>query len=292
MMRRGALGASVSAVRAVGAASAALHASPASASSSSSWAFRAAPLVAPSAQRRTLFGFGESSQEKVKLDTAEYDKQNVHYTGSIFGVAVESLVHYGKIALTVAGILSIVYLFWKASFMLSQYSVIAVGKMGFVGGFITATGIWWVVNIVKRRYNIPPNAVYNQAIAIALRDKRVTSFLGSYPRTGEFRAYHASGGFKLPLPRRIRSGQYELADLIGTKPKKLQMIFLLISPDEKQALVSCEVRKADSAWVLGSSYYFHSLAVHLSDPKDKAAKESVILIGNDKDVVYPGIFTD
>jgi hypothetical protein len=247
--------------------------------------------VRASQQRRTLFGFGEK-QEKVELNTAEYDKQSVHYTGSIFGVAVETLVHYAKIGLTVAGILSIVYLFWKASFMLSQYSVIAVGKMGFIGGFITATGLWWVVNIVKRRYNIPPNAVYNQAIAIALRNTRITSFLGSYPRTGEFRAYHATGGFKLPLPRRLRSGQYELSDLIGTKPKKLQMVFLLISPDEKQALVTCEVRKADSAWVLGSSYYFHSLAVHLSDPKDKEAKESVILIGNDKDVVYPGIFTD
>jgi hypothetical protein len=140
---------------------------------------------------------------------------------------------------------------------------------------------------MKRRYMIPPNAVYNQAIAMVLKDPRVTAHLGSFPKTGEFRAYCSSGGFKLPLLRRLRSGSYELSDLLGTKPRRLQMMFVMHGPDGKEGLVSCDVRKLQSGLV-SSQHHFQSLAVLLSDPITNDPVP-LILIGREQDVVFRGM---
>ncbi len=229
-----------------------------------------------------------SNTAKIKLDEALYDKSTVHYTGQIFGVSMDSIMYSLKLNGAILAVCGSLYLFFKGSMYLTQFSLATVGKMGFVGGFGTAVICGSIAATMKRRYHIPPNAVYNQAIAMSMKNTRVAAFLGQYPKTGRFRAYHATGGFKLPLLRRVRSGSYELADLLGTKPRTLQMMFTLQSADGKQGLVSCEVRKAEGAGLFGSQYYFHSLAVHLVDPQTKS-KESVVLVGSDSDIIYPGI---
>lgn len=246
------------------------------------------PLVTPRrAFVNRLFG-SKSSTPRVQLDEALYDKSQVHYTGKIFGVSTESLVYSLKLNGSIIVVCGILYLIFKGSVYLTSFSLATVGKMGFFSGFATAILLGSTIVTVKRRYHIPPNAVYNQAIAMCMKNTRVAAFLGQYPKTGQFRAYCATGGFKLPLLRRIRSGSYELADLIGTKPRKLQMMFTLQSADGKQGLVSCEVRKAEGTGFLSGSYYFHSLAVHLVDPQAKT-KEAVVLVGNETDIIYPGI---
>lgn len=237
-----------------------------------------------------FFGGGKKQVSRVELNEALYDKTHVHYTGKIFGISVESIVYSMKLNGAILAVCGCLYLFFKGSMYLTQFSLATVGKMGFVSGFLTAVACGAVVAMMKRKYYIPPNAVYNQAIAMVLKNTRVAAFLGQYPKTGQFRAYCATGGFKLPLLRRIRSGTYELGDLLGTKPRRLQMMFTLQSADGKQGLVSCDVRKADGQGVFGSSYYFHSLAVHLVDPQTKT-KESVVLVGSDTDIIYPGIMS-
>jgi hypothetical protein len=252
-------------------------------------AWSAAPARCQTQTRHFVSRFWKKdpAAARVKLDEKLYDKQSIHYTGSLFGVQTETLMTWLKFGSTLLVVFGILYVFFKGSMYLTQFSIATVGKMGFAGGFITASACWSLVLNMKRKYHIPPNAVYNQAIAMCMKNPKVSAFLGPYPKTGSFRAYCGTGGFKLPLLRRVRSGQYELSDLLGTKPRKLQMMFVLKNAEGKEGLVSCEVRKADGT-MFGTSYYFHSLAVHLSDPTTKQ-KEAVVLVGSDTDIVYNGI---
>ena len=222
----------------------------------------------------------------VELQQLVYDKESVHYTGKIFGISTDTLFFYSKVALVGLSVYLVVWTFFAGYNYLMSFSLAAVGRLGFMAGFWTCFVLTNILAQLKRRYTISPNAVYNQAIALTMKDNYVKEFLGEYPKTGDFRAYHASGGFKLPLLRRIRSGSYELADLFGTKPQRLQMMFILRSPG-KEALVSCDVRKMHTR-LFSSSYNFRSLAVHLKDTKTKET-ESRILLGRDEDVIYKGI---
>ena len=222
----------------------------------------------------------------VELQQLVYDKESVHYTGKIFGISTDTLFFYGKMAVIGLSIYLVVWTFFAGYNYLMSFSLAAVGRLGFMAGFWTCFILFNIAAQFKRRYTISPNAVYNQAIALVMKDSHVKEFLGEYPKTGDFRAYHASGGFKLPLLRRIRSGSYELADLFGTKPQRLQMMFILRSPG-REALVSCDVRKMHTR-LFSSSYNFRSLAVHLKDTKTKET-ESRIILGRDEDVIYKGI---
>lgn len=229
---------------------------------------------------------GKKKGPEVELQELVYDKETIHYTGKIFGVSVDSLFFYGKMLVIGLSVYLLVWTFFAGYQYLMSFSLAAVGRLGFIGGFWTCFILTNIAAQFRRRYAISPNAVYNQAIALTMKDKYVKDFLGEYPKTGDFRAYHASGGFKLPLLRRIRSGSYELADLFGTKPQRLQMMFILRSPG-REALVSCDVRKMHTR-LFSSSYNFKSLAVHLKDTKTKAT-ESRVLLGRDEDVIYQGI---
>lgn len=229
---------------------------------------------------------GREKSETPQLQQLVYDKENVHYTGKIFGISTDTLFFYAKVGSIGLAVYLVVWTFFAGYQYLMSFSLAAVGKLGFMAGFWTSFILANTFAQLKRRYTISPNAVYNQAIALVLKDQHVRDFLGEYPKTGDFRAYHASGGFKLPIMRRIRSGSYELADLFGTKPQRLQMMFILRAQD-REALVSCDVRKMHTR-LFSSSYQFKSLAVHLKDKKSKEA-ESRILIGRDEDVIYQGI---
>ena len=236
--------------------------------------------------QRRHFRFGKSQPEKVAVDETVYDKQYSHWSGKLFGIPMDRIIYYLKINGGVFLIVGTIYLFFQGYVWLSHFSLATVGKMGFMGGFVTCAVLYTLLLTVRRMYHISPNAVYNQAIAIAMKNPDVLDHLGSAPRTGEFKAYCASGGFKLPLLRRLRSGQYELSDFLGTKPRRLQMMFVLRSTGGNEGLVSCEVRKSHSK-LFSSSYYFQSLSVHLSGKKKES--RTVIVIGGENDVVYQGI---
>jgi hypothetical protein len=228
---------------------------------------------------------GEKAKD-VELQQLVYDKEAVHYTGKIFGVSTDALFFYTKMFVIGLTIYLVLWTFFAGYQYLMSFSLATVGKMGFMAGFWCCAICLTTAAQIKKRYTISPNAVYNQAIALTMKDKYVAEWLGEYPKTGDFRAYHQSGGFKLPLLRRIRSGSYELADLLGTKQQKLQMMFILRAP-QKEALVTCDVRKIHSR-IFTSSYQFKSLAVHLKDNNTKTT-ETRVLIGRDEDVIYKGI---
>lgn len=228
---------------------------------------------------------GQKSKD-VELQQLVYDKETVHYTGKLFGVSTDTLFFYAKMAAVGITVYLVLWTFFSGYQYLMSFSLATVGKMGFMAGFWTSMILATTAAQIKKRYTISPNAVYNQAIALVMKDAHVAEFLGQYPKTGDFRAYHATGGFKLPLLRRIRSGSYELADLLGTKQQKLQMMFILRAPG-KEALVTCDVRKIHTR-IFTSSYQFKSLAVHLQDDNPNNI-ETRVLIGRDEDVIYKGI---
>lgn len=238
-------------------------------------------------QRRRFFGRAASSKEQVVLEETVYDKTAVHYGGKIFGISTDALVFYAKASAAFLVVFMTLRLFFRSYEYLLSFSIATVGRLGFVAGFGSCAVLYTLALQLKRRYLIPPNAVYNQAIAMVLKDPRVTAHLGSYPKTGNFRAYCSTGGFKLPLLRRLRSGSYELSDLLGTKPRQLQMMFVLRGPNGREGLVSCDVRKMETG-LLSSTHHFQSLAILLSDP---ATKDPVplILIGREEDVVFRGM---
>lgn len=178
--------------------------------------------------RRYLFNnlVGKTTS-KVKLDDITYDKESLHYRGNLFGVSADSIMHYVKITFSVLTIIVCVYVFLKGYVLLSHFSIETVARLGFTAGFVSCLICYTTLLTVVRRYQINANAVYNQAIAIAMRNDKVQRMLSSHPRTGEFKTYSYSGGFRLPLLRRIRSGSYELADLFALKQRRLQMLFTL-----------------------------------------------------------------
>lgn len=263
----------------------------ASASSSSS---SSSALVVSPAGRRVHGGrsfswnpFAKKTTEGTEVQPLIYDKTTVHYTGKIFGISTDALFFYAKVGTVLLTVYLVAYTFVAGYGWITSFSLAAVGRMGFMAGFWSCAIMFSTFIQLRKRYQISPNAVYNQAIAIVMKNQQVADFLGTYPKTGDFRAYHASGGFKLPLLRRIRSGSYELADLLGTKPQRLQMMLVLKGRDQREGLVTCDVRKHHTR-LFSSSYHFHSLAVHLKDRSTREEK-SIVIIGREEDIIYGGL---
>lgn len=235
--------------------------------------------------RRNFFNFGKRN-DGVKVDPSTFDKESVHYTGTMFGFDADNFMFFVKVGGGVFAILFFVHLFIKGYSILTRFSLQTVARMGFIGGFLTCLIGYTTVLTVIRRRAINANAVYNQSIALVMRHERVVKLLGSHPKTGEFKTYAASGGFKLPLLRRIRSGSYELSDFLALKPRRLQMLFVLKNTTTGyEGLVACDVRK-ESTGFLSSTEVFKSLSITLSDSAKVQPPETVVLIGRPEDVVY------
>jgi hypothetical protein len=245
------------------------------------------PVQAP---RRTFLDslFGRQ-QSKVKLDDVAYDKTTTRYSGTIFGLPADNVVFYSKVAAGTVLTLLAVYVFFKGYIILSRFSLQTVARLGFMGGFVSCLICYTTALSLVRRYRINAGTVYNQSIALVMRNEKVVQHLGSHPRTGEFRAYNSVGGFKLPLLRRIRSGSYELADLLGLKQRQLQMLFTLKNPaNGNEGLVSCDVRKESSGFMASTNVY-KSLSITLYSEGKKGEPETIILIGKPEDVVYKSL---
>ncbi|KPI83867.1 hypothetical protein ABL78_7085 [Leptomonas seymouri] len=249
------------------------------------------PFSAMRTPRRTFLNSIFSRQPtKVKLDDVAYDKTTTRYSGTIFGLSADNVVFYAKVGASAFAILFIVYIFFKSYVILSRFSLQTVARLGFMGGFSTCLICYTTAISLMRRSRINAETVYNQSIALVMHNEKVLHHLGSHPRTGDFRAYSAVGGFKLPLLRRIRSGSYELADLLGLKQRRLQMLFTLKNPSSgNEGLVACDVRK-ESTGFLSSTNVYKSLSVVLYSPNKKVPPETIILIGNPEDVVSQSLF--
>ncbi|KAG5474397.1 hypothetical protein LSCM1_03179 [Leishmania martiniquensis] len=237
--------------------------------------------------RRGFMGsFFGRPQAKVKLDDVAYDKSAPHYSGTIFGLPADNVVFYSKVAAGTFATLAVVYIFFKGYVLLSRFSLQTVARLGFMSGFASCLLCYTVALSLIRRSRINADTVYNQSIALVMRNEKVIQHLGTHPRTGDFRTYHATGGFKLPLMRRIRSGSYELADLLGLKQRRLQMLLTLKNPSSgNEGLVSCDVRK-ESTGFLSSTNVYKSLSITLYSENKKMEPETIILIGKPEDVVY------
>ncbi|KAF5220696.1 hypothetical protein ECC02_006265 [Trypanosoma cruzi] len=239
--------------------------------------------------RRSFFGMLRPKARQVKVEEVLFDKQATHYTGTIFGFSADAVIFYAKTGATVCAIIVIVAVFLKGYAMLSRFSLATVARLGFMSGFLCSAVLYTVIIAVIRRFRINPNAVYNQSIALVMRNEKVVQHLGSHPRTGDFKAYCQSGGFRLPLIRRIRSGSYELSDLLGLKQRKLQMMFILRNPaNGREGFVTCDVRRETTGF-MSSTNTFKSLAVTLTDSTRTSAPQTIVVIGRPEDVVYRGL---
>lgn len=235
--------------------------------------------------KRSFLNFG-GKEETIKVDPRSFDKETIHYSGKIFGFDADAFIFYAKVAGGVAVILFGLKFFLKGYFFLSQFSLQNVARIGFFGGFITCFIGYTTVLTISRRFAINANAVYNQSIALVMRHERVIQLLGTHPKTGEFKTYAESGGFKLPLLRRLRSGSYELADLLALKPRRLQMLFQLKNAATGyEGLVACDVRK-ESTGLFSSTNVYKSLSITLTDTSKVNNPETIVLIGRPEDVVY------
>ena len=226
---------------------------------------------------------------KVQVNEVMYDKIHSKWAGTFFGISTDTLVYNSKLAGGVLLVCFTIYMFFKGYVWLAEFSLVTVARLGFFGGFITSAVLYTTALSVRRRYGINANAVYNQSISLVMRNPQVAEYLGPHPRTGDFKAYCATGGFKLPLARRLRSGSYELSDALGTKPRRLQMMFILRNPvNGREGLVTVDVNK-ESTGFLSSTDTFKSLAVTLSDTANTGDPKTVVIIGRPEDVVYRGL---
>lgn len=232
------------------------------------------------------FSIFKQPNDAIKVDPKAFDKEQLHYSGKVFGIEMDNLVFYLKVGGCIMTVVFIFHIFMKGYFILTRFSLQNVARLGFIGGFISCLlGYSAVIAIIRRRA-INVNAVYNQSIALVMHHDRVRNVLGSHPRTGEFKTYALTGGFKLPLLRRLRSGSYELSDFLGLKQRRLQMLFVLKNHSTGfEGLVACDVRKETSG-IFSSADIFRSLSVTLSDPKKEKTPEIIVLIGRPEDVVY------
>lgn len=245
---------------------------------------RSPTIVMPG--RTFLNSLFHREKPKVALDDVTYDKTSPRYQGTIFGLPADNVVFYAKVAGGTVITLMMVYIFFKGYVLLSRFSLQTVARLGFLSGFGSCLICYTTAIALFRRYRINADTVYNQSIALVMRNEQVIRHLGTHPRTGDFRTYDASGGFKLPLLRRIRSGSYELSDLLGLKPRRLRMLLTLKNASSgNEGLVSCDVRK-ESTGFLSSTNVYQSLSVTLYDADKKAEPETIILIGRPEDVVY------
>lgn len=239
--------------------------------------------------RRPFISMLWPKPQRVKVEEVLFDKQATRYTGTIFGFSSDAVVFYAKTGAAVCLIFFVVGVFLKGYAVLSRFSLATVARLGFTSGFICSAVLYTVVLAVIRRFRINPNAVYNQSIALVMRNEKVVQHLGSHPRTGDFKAYCQSGGFRLPLIRRIRSGSYELSDLLGLKQRRLQMMFILRNPTNgREGLVTCDVRRETTGF-LSSTNTFRSLAVTLTDSTRASEPSTIVVIGRPEDVVYRGL---
>ncbi|EPY36167.1 hypothetical protein AGDE_07049 [Angomonas deanei] len=154
-----------------------------------------------------LSRFGKGKEEKIKVDPSVFDKENKHYTGKIFGLPADDVIFYAKVTCGTLAALLTVYIFLKGYALLASFSLQSVARLGFLGGFFTCFLCYSVTLNCMKKMRINPNAVYNQSIALVMRNEKVTQFLGSHPRTGDFKTYSETGGFKFPprppYPQRI-----------------------------------------------------------------------------------------
>ncbi|CCW62331.1 unnamed protein product [Phytomonas sp. EM1] len=225
-----------------------------------------------------------SPSTKVTLDDLAYDMESPRYRGTVFGLPADSVIFYTKIFASIMTALVVVYVFFKGMIVAFRFDPHTVARMGFVSGFVCCMVIYTTIIQIIRRVQINSNVVYNHSIALVMRNAKVREFLGQHPRTGAFKAYAATGGFKLPLLRRIRSGSYELSDLLGLKPRRLQMVFVLKSPiGGREGVVYCDVRKESTGFMTSEKVY-KSLVISLIETSKKE-RETVILIGRPEDVV-------
>lgn len=239
--------------------------------------------------RRGFISLLRPKPQRVKVEEVLFDRQATRYTGTIFGFSSDVVVFYAKTGISICVIFLTVFLFLKGYGLLSRFSVETVARLGFMSGFICSAVMYTVALGVLRRFRINPNAVYNQSIALVMRNEKVLQHLGPHPRTGEFKAYCLSGGFRLPLMRRIRSGSYELSDLLGLKQRRLQMMFILRNPaNGREGLVTCDVRRETTGF-MSSTNTFKSLAVTLTDSANTSEPVTVVVIGRPEDVVYRGL---
>lgn len=238
--------------------------------------------------RRTCAG-QLRTQPKILVDEILYDNYRSHYRGKIFGVSADKVIFHFKINSGVAICCFGIYWFLYGGEHLSRLSRSSFARLSFVSGFCSCAAIGAMGLALKKWYHVPPNAVYNQAIAIVLKNERVNRVLGRFPEVGEFKAYSTLGGFKFPLPRRFRSGQYELADALGLKKRRLQMVFTLFDPTSgAEALVSCEAEKARTGF-LKRANYFTAINVHLYHPQKPVEQPLVFILGDQSDTLYKGL---
>lgn len=241
------------------------------------------PSLSTSKRHFSLF---KKHENTVKVDAKTFDREQVHYSGKLLGLDADTVVFYFKVGGCITLIIFFFYFFVKGCYSLTRYNLQTVARFGFIGGFFTCLlGYSTIIAIVRRRA-INVNAVYNQSIALVMHHDRVRNVLGPHPRTGEFKTYALSGGFKLPLLRRIRSGSYEMSDFLGIKQRRLQMLFVLKNQVTGcEGLVACDVRK-ESTGIVSSADTYKSLSVTLSDPKKEKSPEIIVLVGRPEDVVY------
>ncbi|CCW68666.1 unnamed protein product [Phytomonas sp. Hart1] len=225
------------------------------------------------------------SSPKVKVDDLVYDTESTRYRGTIFGLPADIVVFNFKIFACIVTIFSMIYIFLKGIRLFSHFSSQTVARMGFVSGFGCCIVAYTAIFQVIRRLRINTNAVYNHSIALVMKNPRVQELLGQNPRAGTFKAYGTMGGLKLPLLRRIRSGSYEFSDLLGLKPRRLQMVFVLKAPSEgREAVIYCDVHKESKGFMMSENVY-KSLAVTLIETSTKE-RETVMVIGNLADVPF------
>ena len=245
------------------------------------------PAVAAVARRPfSMPSFMTKKFPRVTLDEVLYDRQSVHYSGTILGIKTDRLVYYAKLGGAVFVVCMGLYCIARGYSWLTEFSMATIARFGFISGFTTCAVLYSSALLIRRTYHINPNAVYNQSIALALKHPEVQSLLGSHPKTGEFRAYCATGGFKLPLMRRIRSGSYEIADLLALRPRRLQMIFFLKNTiNGKEGMVTVDVQK-ESTGIITSTNTFKSLAVIVGDTSSigKDEQRTIILVGTEGDM--------
>lgn len=241
--------------------------------------------------RRTFFSklWGSKPQAKVRLNESLYDKSSSHFTGKLFGMPMDTIVFYSKVGLGAFTVYFIIHLFFRGYAYLTEFSLATVARLGFMGGFVTCGLLYTTALHIGRRVQISPNAVYNQSISLAMRNSSVAEYLGPHPRTGDFKAYCATGGFKLPLLRRLRSGSYTVSDLLGLQPRRLQMMFILRNPaNGREGLVTVDVHKEQIGF-MRSTNNFRSLAVTLTDTSVSGEPKTVVILGRPEDVVYRGL---
>jgi hypothetical protein len=101
----------------------------------------------------------------------------------------------GAVGLGVSGTL---YLGWSIFSYISEISLLDVAKTSFLGGFLTAAGVFGVFSVSKRLYQLKPEQVFKHAMRRVQDNKTVLTALGGPLRPAAFKAYsYDRGNFTL-----------------------------------------------------------------------------------------------